>query len=292
MMAAIAGAAVSSGAVEAVTRRSAGVPFVVEELMRCIGPDTGGGDVFEVQLPWSLEEAVRHQLAGLGAVERTIVDALAVLAEPSGFEVVAAVVVAGRRGAARRVARPDGARRRGRTPRRPPLVRPCARGRLGPAPAARPRAPTAPRAVLRRAAGAHPRRSRGVGPARARCRPLRRDRGHRPPRRTPVPRPWRIVPGAAPGLRGPGRGRRTARPARRRHGGGVAARLPAGGAHPRPALARARDGRARPHRRPALRGAVAARAGRPGGGRRGRRTARRGRRSLRARRHDRRTGPC
>ncbi len=91
MMAAIAGDAVSSGAVEAVTRRSAGVPFVVEELMRCIGPDTGGGDVFEVQLPWSLEEAVRHQLAGLGAVERTIVDALAVLAEPSGFEVVAAV---------------------------------------------------------------------------------------------------------------------------------------------------------------------------------------------------------
>ncbi len=91
MMSAIAAAPVSSGAVEAVTRRSAGVPFVVEELMRCIGPDTCSGDVFDVQLPWSLEEAVRQQLGGLGTLERTIVDALAVLAEPAGFEVLAAV---------------------------------------------------------------------------------------------------------------------------------------------------------------------------------------------------------
>ncbi len=91
MMAAIADAPVSSGALEAVSRRSAGVPFVVEELMRFIGPDTCSGDVFDVQLPWSLEEAVRQQLAGLATVERTIVDALAVLAEPAGFEVLVAV---------------------------------------------------------------------------------------------------------------------------------------------------------------------------------------------------------
>ena len=90
MMAAIAGTRFSA-AIEAVTRRSAGVPFVIEELMRCIGPDTGSGDVSEAQLPWSLEEAVRQQLAGLATVERTVVDALAVLAEPTGFEVLAAV---------------------------------------------------------------------------------------------------------------------------------------------------------------------------------------------------------
>ncbi|MCB0998930.1 MAG: AAA family ATPase [Acidimicrobiales bacterium] len=82
-------APISSAAVEAVTRRSGGVPFVVEELMRCIDADACGGEVFDVQLPWSLEEAVRHQLADLSQVERTVVDALAVLAEPSGFEVLA-----------------------------------------------------------------------------------------------------------------------------------------------------------------------------------------------------------
>ena len=84
-------APVSSAAVEAVTRRSGGVPFVVEELMRCVGPDTCSSDVFDVQLPWSLEEAVRQQLAGLSADERVVVDALAVLAEPSGFDVVRSV---------------------------------------------------------------------------------------------------------------------------------------------------------------------------------------------------------
>ncbi len=92
MMGAIAGAPVSSSAVEAVTRRSGGVPFVVEELMRCAGHDMGGGEVFDVQLPWSLEEAVRHQLADLSPVERTVVDALAVLAEPSRDEVLQSVV--------------------------------------------------------------------------------------------------------------------------------------------------------------------------------------------------------
>ncbi|MFN8020472.1 MAG: LuxR C-terminal-related transcriptional regulator [Acidimicrobiales bacterium] len=84
-------APISSAAVEAVTRRSGGVPFVVEELMRCVGADSCSSDVFDVQLPWSLEEAVRQQLADLSPVERVIVDALAVLAEPSGFEVLRSV---------------------------------------------------------------------------------------------------------------------------------------------------------------------------------------------------------
>jgi len=90
MMAAISGVPASSAAVEAVTRRSGGVPFVVEELMRCLGPDTCSADIFDVQLPWSLEEAVRQQLADVSAVERAVIDVLAVLAGPAPFDVVVA----------------------------------------------------------------------------------------------------------------------------------------------------------------------------------------------------------
>ena len=54
-----------SAVVEAVYRRSGGVPFVVEELIRCCGPQSGAGDLLTVELPWSLEEAVQQQLAGL-----------------------------------------------------------------------------------------------------------------------------------------------------------------------------------------------------------------------------------
>jgi DNA-binding CsgD family transcriptional regulator len=89
MMAAIVGRPVSSAAVEAVTRRSGGVPFVVEELMRCA--DAEADDIFEVQLPWSLEEAVRQQLADLTPSERVLIDALAVFAQPAGFEVLTAI---------------------------------------------------------------------------------------------------------------------------------------------------------------------------------------------------------
>lgn len=91
MMAAIVGAPVSSAAVEAVARRSDGVPFVVEELMRCTDVDSCSRDIFDVQLPWSLEEAVRHQLADLTTAERTLVDALAVFAQPAGFEVLTGI---------------------------------------------------------------------------------------------------------------------------------------------------------------------------------------------------------
>jgi DNA-binding CsgD family transcriptional regulator/tetratricopeptide (TPR) repeat protein len=92
MMAAITERPVSSAAVEVVFRRSAGVPFVVEELVRWAGPDVCSLDIAEAQLPWSLEEAVRQQVAGLAAEERGIVEALAVYGEPAAFEVLAGIV--------------------------------------------------------------------------------------------------------------------------------------------------------------------------------------------------------
>ncbi|MBI5087838.1 MAG: hypothetical protein HZB15_02915 [Actinobacteria bacterium] len=91
MMSAIVGGPVSSAAVEAVTRRSGGVPFVVEELMRFADAGVCSTDVFDVQLPWSLEEAVRQQLADLTPGERVIIDALAVFGQPAGFEVLTAI---------------------------------------------------------------------------------------------------------------------------------------------------------------------------------------------------------
>lgn len=91
MMAAIFGSAVSSAAVEAVTRRSGGVPFVVEELLRCCGPDACSDDIVSAQLPWSLEEAVRQQLADLSPAERVVVDALGVFGQPAGFELLASL---------------------------------------------------------------------------------------------------------------------------------------------------------------------------------------------------------
>jgi DNA-binding NarL/FixJ family response regulator len=89
MMASIIEATPSSSAVEAVVRRSGGVPFVVEELTRCIGRDGCRDDVFDVQLPWSLEDLVRQQLDGLGAAQRGLADALAVLGRPESIEVLA-----------------------------------------------------------------------------------------------------------------------------------------------------------------------------------------------------------
>ena len=91
LMGAIAGQPASSAAVEAVHRRSGGVPFVIEELIRCAGPEACSLDYISVQLPWSLEEAVRQQLTGLLPAERTIVDALAVFGQPAGFDVLTAV---------------------------------------------------------------------------------------------------------------------------------------------------------------------------------------------------------
>ena len=83
LVAAIRGDQPPSAVVEAVYRRSGGVPFVVEELLRCCGPRSGAGDLLTVELPWSLEEAVQQQLAGLHAAERTVVEALAVYGRAS-----------------------------------------------------------------------------------------------------------------------------------------------------------------------------------------------------------------
>ncbi|MEZ5270912.1 MAG: LuxR C-terminal-related transcriptional regulator [Ilumatobacteraceae bacterium] len=91
MLAAISGTAPSSGSVDAVYRRSGGIPFVVEELIRCCGPDACIDDLKTAQLPWSLDEAVRQQLAGLDADERSAADALAVYGDPAPFDVLAVV---------------------------------------------------------------------------------------------------------------------------------------------------------------------------------------------------------
>ena len=91
MLAAIGSGAPTSGAVEAVYRRSSGVPFVVEELVRCCGPDACIDDLKTAQLPWSLDEAVRQQLAGLTADERRVVDAMAVFGDPAPFDVLLGV---------------------------------------------------------------------------------------------------------------------------------------------------------------------------------------------------------
>ena len=91
LMGAIAGQPASSAAVEAVHRRSGGVPFVIEELIRCAGPEACSLDYISVQLPWSLEEAVRQQLTGLLPGERTVVEALAVFGQPAGFDVLTAI---------------------------------------------------------------------------------------------------------------------------------------------------------------------------------------------------------
>ena len=88
---AITGRPPSSAAVEAVYRRSGGVPFVVEELMRFAGPDACIDDIVDAQLPWSLEEAVRQHVAALGAQERVIVEVLAVFGQPAGFDELLAV---------------------------------------------------------------------------------------------------------------------------------------------------------------------------------------------------------
>ncbi|MEO6126100.1 MAG: LuxR C-terminal-related transcriptional regulator [Ilumatobacteraceae bacterium] len=88
---AIIGRPPSSAAVEAVHRRSGGVPFVVEELMRFAGPDACIDDIVDAQLPWSLEEVVRQQVAALNPQERVIVEVLAVFGQPAGFEQLLAV---------------------------------------------------------------------------------------------------------------------------------------------------------------------------------------------------------
>lgn len=88
MVAAISSADVppSSAFIEALHRRSGGIPFVVEELMRVVGPRPRVSDLLEAELPWSLEEAVRQQLEGLEVGRRNVVEALAVYGRAASFE--------------------------------------------------------------------------------------------------------------------------------------------------------------------------------------------------------------
>ncbi len=91
MLAAIGAGVPSSAAVEAVFRRSGGIPFVIEELLRCSGSSACSDDLLSARLPWSLEEAVRQQLAVLEPPQRRVVDALAVFGDPASFDVLADV---------------------------------------------------------------------------------------------------------------------------------------------------------------------------------------------------------
>lgn len=91
MLGAIDGVLPSSAAVDAVFRRSGGVPFVIEELIRCCGHGACSEDLLSVQLPWSLDEAVRQQLAEMPVAERRVIDALAVFGGPASFEMISAI---------------------------------------------------------------------------------------------------------------------------------------------------------------------------------------------------------
>ena len=91
LLGAIGSAPPSSGAVEEVYRRSGGIPFVIEELIRCCGPDACSDDFKTSQLPWSLNEAVRQQVIDLPQDERRVIDALAVFGDPAPFDVLMAV---------------------------------------------------------------------------------------------------------------------------------------------------------------------------------------------------------
>ena len=89
-----AGAQPTSAFVEALHRRSAGIPFVVEELLRAVGPQAIVSDVLDAELPWSLEEAVRQQVVGLEPGHRQLVEALAVYGRAASFEALLIVTEA------------------------------------------------------------------------------------------------------------------------------------------------------------------------------------------------------
>ena len=54
--------------------------------MRVVGPRPMVADLLDAELPWSLEEAVRQQLAGLDHGRRQVVEALAVYGRSASFE--------------------------------------------------------------------------------------------------------------------------------------------------------------------------------------------------------------
>jgi DNA-binding CsgD family transcriptional regulator len=81
----------SSAVVAAVDRRSGGVPFVIEELVRFSCADTLADDVLTAELPWSLDEVVRQQINGLTADERLAVETLAVYGRAIAFDTLCLV---------------------------------------------------------------------------------------------------------------------------------------------------------------------------------------------------------
>ena len=231
------------------------------------------------QLPWSLEEAVRQQLADLTPSERVLIDALAVFAQPAGFEVLTAItgldedqLLGQLRGLVERgvIVEP----RDDRLWFGHALVADSVLHQLLGS-----RAPTSARALLRDPRPRRARRLRRPGAPRPWRRSLRRDHRHRGPRCARVPRPRFVVPGAAAGVRRPGRGRRATRTCsrwpRRLRGASTSSARRSDHAHRW--LELATDGRSRiDAMRYVSRSALRAR--RPGGQRRGDRSAdRRGR---------------
>ncbi|CAN5725201.1 hypothetical protein BH20ACT4_BH20ACT4_11620 [soil metagenome] len=97
MVSAIAGEQPSSALVDAVTHRSEGNPFVVEELMRSVRATISDSRRDEVaaissaQLPWSLSDAVHQQLSGLGGDSRRVVEALAIFDDAATFDTMQVV---------------------------------------------------------------------------------------------------------------------------------------------------------------------------------------------------------
>lgn len=78
----------SSAVIEALHLRSGGNPFIVEELVAscCAG---GPEELAAAALPWSLEDAVRSRLEGLGPAERRVMDAASVCGSASTFDALA-----------------------------------------------------------------------------------------------------------------------------------------------------------------------------------------------------------
>ena len=211
-----------------------------------IGPDACIDDLASAQLPWSLDDAVRQQLAGLRPDERRALEALAVCGRPTSFDLISAVTELGEAELLEVLRGLVDRRPRDRGVRRSLLVRSRTGRRHDRAPVARPRAsPPAPAHVRR---DERPRTARrvGAGPPRPGRRPLRRPGHDRPCQRPHLPAPGRVVPGLAAGRGGPRRGSRRRRAAVGRHRGGMAAGLHRRGDGLRPALAGARRGRRRP----------------------------------------------
>ena len=143
---AVYGRTVGTRVVDALRNRTGGNPFFLEEILAAAG-DVEPEALAEQPLPWTLAEVVSAQLDGLSTDQRRVVETAAVLGSRAPFDVLA--VLAGRSedeliadlrslGRARTTRR--GSRRRVQLPAR---VGPRRRGE----PAARPRTPSAPRAV-------------------------------------------------------------------------------------------------------------------------------------------------